>query len=202
MIRINLLKTFLTVEHTDGFSLPEDEKRQLIIDFAKRMVLLIVGPLALYFYEGTKLPLLQQQITEVNSKITDLKQFNDKKKNLAEEIRRFEEDQKRLSGQMAFMRTISTEKVNELNLFLYLQENTPESVWINKIELKDADLALNAESDVPTDINKFIDRLATAQLLTGVSPTNQETKFDTVAPGVTTTVFNVKARFSATAVPQ
>lgn len=196
MIKINLLKTFLAVEHTDGFSLPEDEKKQITIDFIKRVVLLVLAPLALYFYEGTKLPQLQQQIAEINSKIADLKQFNEKKKNLAEEIKKYEEDQKKLNGQMGFMRMISTEKVNELNLFLYLQENTPESVWINRIELKGSDLTLNAESDVPTDINKFIDRLATAQLLTGVSPTNQETKFDTIAPGVSTTIFNVKASFA------
>lgn len=197
MIKINLLKTFLAADSAEGYLLPEDEKRQIVIDFAKRIVLVIILPIALYFYEGTRLPLLHQQITEINAKIADLQQFNNKKKSLAEEIKRYEEDQKKLNGQMSFMRTISTEKVNELNLFLYLQENTPESVWINKLELKGSELTLNAESDVPTDINKFIDRLSTAQLLTGVSPTNQETKFDSIAPGISTTIFNVKASFAS-----
>ncbi|MBC7466884.1 MAG: PilN domain-containing protein [Bdellovibrio sp.] len=197
MIKINLLKTFLAVDHGDGFLLPDDEKKQITIDFAKRIALVLLVPAALYFYEGTKLPQLQAEITTINAKIADLKQFNEKKKGLAEEIKKYEEDQKRLNGQMSFMRTISNEKVNELNLFLFLQETTPESVWINRIELKGSELTLNAESDVPTDINKFIDRLATAPLLTGVSPTNQETKFDTIAPGISTTTFNVKASFTS-----
>jgi hypothetical protein len=202
MIKINLLKTFLAVDHADGFGLPDDEKKQLTIDFIKRMFLLLLIPVALYFYETSHLPELEKQITGIDAHIADLKQFNDKKKGLAEEIKRYEEDQRKLNGQMGFMRMISAEKVNELNLFLYLQDNTPESVWINKIELRGQNLVLNAESDVPTDINKFIDKLATTPLLTAVSPTNQETKFDSIAPGITTTIFNVKASFAAGAVHQ
>ncbi|MFZ3228725.1 MAG: PilN domain-containing protein [Pseudobdellovibrio sp.] len=197
MIKINLLNAFSSADHTEGFSLPDDEKNQLFINFAKRIVLIILIPVGLYFYEGSKLPQLQTEITQLNLKITDLKQFNEKKKNLAEEIKRYEEDQKKLNAQMHFMRTISAEKVNELKLFLYLQENTPESVWINKIELKGSDLTLNAESDVPTEINKFIEKLSIAQLLTGVSPTNQETKIGSVGPGITTTTFNVRASFAS-----
>jgi len=197
MIKINLLKTFLAADTGEGFGLPEDEKNQIIIDFTKRMVLVLIAPLALYFYESSHLPVLQEEINQLNAKIADLRQFNEKKKSLTEEIKRYEQDQAKLNGQMSFMRTISNEKVNELNLFLFLQENTPESVWINKLELQGSNLTMNAESDVATDINKFIDRLATTPLLTAVSPTNQETKFDTITPGVSTIVFNVKASFAS-----
>ena len=114
----------------------------------------------------------------------------------AEEIKRYEEDQTRLNDQMSFMRRIAAEKVNELKLLLYLQEFTPESVWLNKLELKGTELTINAESDVAADITKFLDSLANAHFLTGVSPTNQEIKPNGIAPGITTTTFNVKASFA------
>lgn len=197
MIKINLLNSYAAPDQSEGgYSLPDDEKKQQSLDFLKRFLLMILIPGALYFYEETHIPELQAEVTRLNQQLAELRQFNDKKKSLAQEIKKYEEDQKKLNGQMHFMRTISAEKVNELKLFLFLQETTPESVWINKIELKGSDLTLNAESDVPTDINKFVEKLSVATLLSNVSPTNQETKTGVIGPGITTTTFNVKASFA------
>ncbi len=202
MIRINLLKFYATMDSGEGSYGEEDEKKKIYIDFLKRFVVILIGPLGLYFYENAQIPEFKNQITQLTAKIADLKQFNDKKKGLAEEIKKYEEDQNKLNAQMNFMRKVSNEKINELKLFLYLQSNIPDSVWINKLELKSSDLTLNAESDVPAEITKFLDILSSAPFLAGVSPLNQETKVDSLGPGVTTTTFNVKANFSAGAATQ
>lgn len=204
MIKINLLKTFTTSgTDPDGIGFSEgEEQNQVNLDFAKRLVAFLIGPLCFYFYETSKIPELQGQIAAKNQLLADLRQFNEKKKGLAEEIKRYEEDQARLNGQMSFMRKIAEEKVNELKLMEYLQDYTPESVWINKLELKDSELTISAESDVASDISKFIDNLANAQFLAGVSPTNQETKNNSLAEGITTTSFNVRASFSSGAAAQ
>ena len=202
MIRINLLKYYATMDSNEGVFGEEDEKKKIYIDFAKRLAVLLIGPLGFYFYENAQIPEYKNQILQLSAKIADLKQFNDKKKGLAEEIKKYEEDQTKLNAQMNFMRKVSNEKVNELKLFLYLQRNIPDSVWINKLELKGTDLALNAESDVPSEITKFLEVLSTAPFLTAVSPLNQETKADSIGPGVTTTTFNVKANFTSGAATQ
>ncbi len=197
MIKINLLKSYAALESDDGSSFgQEDENKQAYIAFVKRLVILLIGPLGLYFYEASRIPEFNNQISQLNAKLADLKQFNDKKKGLAEEIKKYEEDQNKLNAQMGFMKKISTEKINELKLFLYLQNTTPESVWLNKLEIKGPELTLNAESDIPADIAKFLDSLGGAPFLAGVSPLNQETKIDSIGPGVTTTTFNVKASFA------
>lgn len=199
MIKINLLKTFTTSGSDPdslGFSEGEDQNK-MYLDFSKRIIAFLIGPLCFYFYETSKIPELQSQIAAKNQLLADLRQFNEKKKGLAEEIKRYEEDQARLNGQMSFMRKIAEEKVNELKLMEYLQDYTPESVWINKLELKGSELTINAESDVASDISKFIENLSSAQFLTGVSPTNQETKSNGLAEGITTTSFNVRASFSS-----
>ncbi len=194
MIKINLLKTFILSGQDDNFA-PDDDKKQLYLDFIKRFVVILIGPLGLYFYENSQIPELKNQIVQIQAKIADLKQFNDKRKGLAEEIKKFEEDQTKLNAQMNFMKKVANEKINELKLFLYLQDNIPESVWINKLELKGTELFLNSESDVASDISRFLEKLGSATFLVGVSPTNQETKINSLGPGITTTTFNVKANF-------
>ncbi len=202
MIKINLLTTFANLEADDSSFAPDDEQKQIYIDFAKRLVILLIGPLAMYFYENSQIPEFRNQIAQLSAKLAEHKQFNDKKKGLAEEIKKYEEDQTKLNAQMSFMKKVSNEKINELKLFQYLQSNTPDSVWLNKVEIKGAELTLTAETDVPADITKFLDALGNATFLISVSPLNQDTKADSMGLGITTTVFNVKANFAGGAVTQ
>lgn len=195
MIRINLLKFYAAMDSDNSAFGEEDEKKHIYIEFSKRLLVLLIGPLGLFFYESSQIPAYKNKISQMNIKLTDLKQFNDKKKGLAEEIKKYEQDQIKLNAQMNFMKKVSNEKINELKLFLYLQEKIPASVWLNKLELKGSELTLNAESDISGEIAHFLDILGTAPFLAGVSPLNQETKIDSIGPGVTTTTFNVKANF-------
>lgn len=201
MIKINLLKTFISAGQDDDFA-QDDEKKQVYVGFAKRLVLVLIGPLGLYLYENSQIPEFKNQISQIQVKIADLKQFNDKKKGLAEEIKKFEEDQAKLNTQMNFMKQITNDKINELKLFKYLQDNIPESVWVNKLELKGTELSLSAEGDVDSDINRFIEKLGGATFLVGVSPANQEAKNNSLGKGIKTKTFNIKASFAAGTVPQ
>ena len=196
MIRINLLKFYAAMDSDDNAFSEDGETKQINIEFGKRIFVVLIGPLALFLYENSQIPAFKNKIAQMSVKLTDLKQFNDKKKGLAEEIKKFEQDQIKLNAQMNFMKKISNEKINELKLFLYIQDKIPANVWLNKLELKGNELTLSAESDVPAEIANFLDILASSPFLVSVSPLNQETKSDTLGPGVTTTTFNVKANFS------
>ena len=204
MIRINLLSTFSTsgADVEDASFAQSDERRQIYTDFAKRFMVFIIGPLGLYFYEASNLTKLEFQLATKRQSVAELEQFNAKMKGLAEEIKRYEADQTRLNDQMNFMRKIAADKANEVKLFVYLQDYTPESVWINRLELKGVELSINAESDIPADITKFLDNLTNAQFLVGVSPVNQETKVNSLGDGITTTNFNVKASFASGVITQ
>ena len=202
MIRINLLKYYATIDSGEGFYGEEDEKKKIYIDFLKRLVVILIGPLAFYLYETAQIPEYKDQIVQLTAKIADLKQFNDKKKGLAEEIKKYEEDQNKLNAQMNFMRKVSNEKINELKLFLYLQSHIPESVWINKLELKGTELSLSVESDISGEITKFLEQISASPFLSAVSVLNQESRPDGVGPGMTTTVYNVKAIFTSEAAAQ
>ena len=107
MIRINLLKFYAAMDSDDNAFSEDGESKQINIEFGKRIFVVLIGPLALFLYENSQIPAFKNKIAQMSVKLTDLKQFNDKKKGLAEEIKKFEQDQIKLNAQMNFMKKIS-----------------------------------------------------------------------------------------------
>lgn len=200
MIKINLLNSYKETAAnaagaSGGMSLMSDdeEKRKIYIDFMKRAVVLVIGPLGLYLYEGQIIPELQAALNESNSKFQELKSFNDSKQGLAEEIKKYEAEQSRFKAQTDFINKIDRDKVNEYRLFEHLKNSTPDNVWINKLELLGNSLTINAESDNAKEIEKFIQRLSNTDFIKNLIPTNQVNKKNFADTDVSTTLMTLKA---------
>jgi type IV pilus assembly protein PilN len=196
MIKINLLKSFTAENSNESFFATDDEQKKVLGEFAKRLVVLLIGPLALYGYENKILPELNQKLSETQAALSETRQFNESKKGLADEIKKYEQEQAKISAQMSFIDQIAKDKVNEFKIFQHLQRVTPESIWINRLQFKGSEISIAAETDVPADISKFMERLSIADFLTEVSPVNQDVKADAFGLGITTTTFTLKAQFS------
>lgn len=200
MIKINLLKSFTSGGSESFASLGASSDRdQLLIDSMKRIAIILIGPAALYIYEGQAIPVLQHKLTTVQNELAETTAFNQSKSGLAAEIKKYEEEQAKINAQMNFINRIARDKINEFKLFQHLQSATPESVWINRLEFRDNELSLNAESDVPEDLNKFSVRLSNADFLTNIIPIDQDIKADPFGVGVATTSQNLKAQFNSEA---
>ncbi|MEQ1723279.1 MAG: PilN domain-containing protein [Pseudobdellovibrio sp.] len=204
MIRINLLNSYKEMAKnagggSGGMSLMSDdeEKKKIYSDFAKRVVVLLIGPMGLYLYEGQIIPELQTQLNEANVKYGELKQFNDSKQGLAEEIKKYEITQARFTAQTDFINKIDRDKVNEYKLFEHLKNSTPENVWINKLELSGNSLTISAESDSSKEIEKFIQRLSNAEFIKNLIPTNQSNKKNFAETDATTTIMTLKAELNS-----
>lgn len=196
MIRINLLKSFTmaTSGGSQGYS-DSSQRDQVLKGVLMRAIILAIGPLALYFYEGAIIPELNTRLEAANKSVTEAQQFINSKKGLADEIKKYEEEQSKFNAQMSFINKISKDKVNEFKLFQHLQASTPESVWINNLEFKDNELILEVESDVSTDLSTFLERLSNAEFLTNIIPIKQDSKPDPFGVGISTTTMHLKAQF-------
>lgn len=195
MIKINLLIPYKEAAHLGGFdqSTSDDESRRLYIAFAKRVLILAIGPLGLYFYEAEIIPDLEAKLAELNQKYNEQKQFNDSKQGLTEEIKKYETEQARFNAQMDFINKIDHDKVNEYKLFEHLKTSTPSTVWINKLDLMGNSLLISAESDNQKDISTFIERLSSADFIINLIPLSQATKVNYAETDVTTIVFTLQA---------
>jgi Tfp pilus assembly protein PilN len=204
MIRINLLNSFKEMAQNAGggsgvtsLMSDDEEKAKIYTDFAKRFAVLIIGPMGLYLYEVQKIPDLQKQLNETNGKYAELKQFNDSKQGLAEEIKKYELTQARFTAQTDFINKIDRDKVSEYKLFEHLKNSTPENVWISKLDLAGNSLTINAETDSPKELEKFIQRLSNAEFIKNLIPMNQSNKKNFAETDVTATIMTLKAELTS-----
>ena len=210
MIKINLLNAYKAGAASAGgagassFDITSDSdavNKKIYICFFKRILVLIIGPLGLYIYEIQTIPVLQAQLAETNQKYNELKQFNDSKQGLTEEIKKYEIEQARFNAQMDFINKIDHDKVNEYRLFEHLKTSTPASVWINRLDLTDNSLLISAETDEAKDQAVFIQRLSNADFITNLIPLSQSMKKSFAETDVSTTVFTVRAQLSSGKTP-
>lgn len=197
MITINLLSSYKEVARVGGvgslIQSDDEEKKALHRSAAIRIFVFLIGPIGLYIYETQTLPVLQTKINELNQQYSEVKQFNDNKQGLAEEIKKYEVEQSRFNAQMDFINKIDRDKVNEYKLFEHLKTSTPQGVWINKLELQGSSLLINAESDDAKEIEKFIQRLSNSDFIKNLTPLNQANKKGFAGTDISTTTFTVKA---------
>lgn len=202
MIRINLLKSFSSgTSESYAAMVSSSDRDQVLIQAAKRMALLVLGPLGLFFYENHAIPILQKKVLSMQVEVNETKKFNEGKSGLSKEIQKYEDEQKKINAQMNFINKIARDKINELKLFQHLQYATPESVWINKLEFKDNVLSMTVESDTPSDLDKFSDLLTNSGFLSNVQPLDQAIRIDPFLVGVNTTTQDLKAQFNEMSEP-
>lgn len=198
MIKINLLNPYKESASAGGgaagFTTDDDEQRKIYLDFARRALIMIIGPIGFYIYEWQAIPVLEAQLAKSNQEYNEIKQFNDSKQGLAEEIKKYEIEQARFNAQMDFINKIDGSKINEYRLFEYLKTSVPENIWITKLELHDNSLLISAEGDDVKMVEKFIQNLSKAEFITNLIPLNQFHKKNFAGTDTATTIFKVRAQ--------
>jgi Tfp pilus assembly protein PilN len=196
MIKINFLTSFKEYAVSQGVQgvsyVDEDERKQILIEVAKRILIITIGPVGLYVYEAQTIPVLKEKLETASNEFIKAKAFNDSKQGLSEEIRKFEDESARFNAQMDFINKIQVDKVNEYKLFRLLQESTPKSVWINRLSFINNTLEIMGESVDQADIGKFTQILANTDFLSTPIPLGQTVKTNYNNSGVSTIVFSLK----------
>ncbi|MBY0452315.1 MAG: PilN domain-containing protein, partial [Bdellovibrionaceae bacterium] len=180
MIKINFLTSFKEYAVSQGVQgvsyVDEDERKQILIEVAKRILIIAIGPVGLYIYEAQTIPVLKEKLATAEAEYIKSKAFNDSKQGLSEEIKKFEDESARFNAQMDFINKIQVDKVNEYKLFRLLQESTPKSVWINRLSFINNTLEISGESVDQADIGKFTQILSSTDFLSTPIPLGQNVK--------------------------
>lgn len=196
MIKVNFLSSFRDTSSAQAGTVPvfdEDESKNLTIAMAKRVGILLLGPLALSLYEMKNIPELIDQKQQADARYEELKKFNDSKQGLAEEIKKYEDEHTRFNAQMDFVNKIQADRLNEYKLFMHLKESTPGTVWVNQLSLTDNILQINGESIDASDITQFQEKLSNSDFIMSLVPLDQKTRDNAYETDLNTTIFQVKA---------
>jgi type IV pilus assembly protein PilN len=151
MIKINLLKTSSTLS---------SKKKQTADDFAAefafnessesikpsgspviKILMLLIGPAALFIYEQQHLPVLQAQLNDKQHYLSELKAYNSKQEGAVKEIDMFKKNKEKLQSQIRSIEALSMNRLLFVKSLETLQVGIPEKAWLTKI----------------TDITKFKD---------------------------------------------
>ena len=200
MIKINFLVSYKDYAASQGISgvaiYGEDEKKQMLIDMSKRLLIIALGPLGLYIYEMQTIPVLTQKKVEMQTRLSTLNSFIESKQGIAQQIQVYQDEMARFTAQADFINKIQSDKLNEYKLFIHLKDSTPPTVWINKLDLRENSLIVIGESVDPAAITQFMERLANTDFIANLVPVSQDTKQDYQGSGVPTTLFQIKANLN------
>lgn len=190
MIRVNLLKSFGS---TTSEALQQiQEEKNVQVNFFKKVLVAMLGVVALIAYELIVIPQLHDEIAMHQNKLNELVVFNKKKEALKVEIEKYEKDKQRLSRQTEFLDKIQKERLLTVELLTKIKELIPTAVWITSVQVMGKNVEIHGEAETERDINDFNLKLASSNFLKDVVVLSIELKTE-ARSNLPIKVFSLKA---------
>ena len=127
MIKINILKDFTGGSSEDLIQIEEQDN--IKINLTKRLLVVALGPMALFSYELYHIPILDEQLKILEADLAKDRAFNQKRAPIRAEIEKWKKDQSRLDKQIEFLRLIEQERHVSRDIILQIQKIIPDQVW-------------------------------------------------------------------------
>lgn len=165
MIRVNLLQgnalssaglgSLGSVDNVLILS-PEENRKEAL----KRIVILVMFPAALYFYEQQSLPDLYSQLANINNETSTLATENGQNQETVEQIKKIQESQAVVEKRVELVRRINSEKGKEIRVLDLFQNVIPETVWFRELDYKDGTFSIKGYALSDADISAFVESLS------------------------------------------
>lgn len=167
MIKINILKNFTGGSSEDLIQIEEQDN--IKINLTKRLLVVALGPMALFSYELYHIPILDEQLKILEADLAKDRAFNQKRAPIRAEIEKWKKDQSRLDKQIEFLRLIEQERHVSRDIILQIQKIIPDQVWIKSIAAETKTLVIEGEGVDQADILEFNRRLENLSFLRDVT---------------------------------
>lgn len=197
MIKINILKDFTGGSSEDLIQIEEQEN--IKINLAKRLLVVALGPVALFGYELYRIPILEDQLKVLEADLSKDRAFNQKRAPIRAEIEKWKKDQSRLDKQIEFLRMIEQERHVSRDIILQIQKIIPDQVWIKSITAETKTLIIEGEGVDQADILEFNRRLENLSFLRDVT-LPAVNPITAGSSGVTTYSYEFRAEIDSTGV--
>ncbi|AFY00528.1 PilN domain-containing protein [Bdellovibrio bacteriovorus] len=154
----------------------------------KRIVLLLMGPLALYIYENQNVP---GKVAELNSKnqiLAELQTYNAKAADSVAEIKKFKEDEALMEARISALEKISKDRQREIRVLDLLQTVIPEKAWLTRIQVNPTRVNIQGLALSDFEVSQFLEALTKSVFLMDV---NLVSSSETVTDGVSLKKFEI-----------
>ncbi|MGZ3771405.1 MAG: PilN domain-containing protein [Bdellovibrio sp.] len=172
MIKINLASSGVGIvkgaplgSSTGVFQTGSDTRKEAF----KRLVLLFVGPLALYIYEQQNVP---AKIADLNTKqkvLNDLSAYNAKQASSVAEIKKFKEDEAVIETRISALEKIAKDRQKEIRVMDLLQTIIPEKAWLTRLQINPEKVSIQGMAMSDFDVSSFLEALTKSVFLMDVN---------------------------------
>lgn len=172
MIKINLSSSKLAGPAAasgfgsgESYAIPEEVRK----DAFKKLVLLLVGPLALYIYENQNVPAKLQILDAKNQTLSQLQSYNEKQAASVAEIKQFKEDEALIETRISALEKIAKDRHKEIRVLDLLQTIIPEKAWLTKVEINPEKINIEGMALTDYEVSTFLDSLTKSAFLLDVN---------------------------------
>lgn len=171
MIKINLASSASVVSlssslgSSDAFVSADEIRKEAM----KRLVLILVGPLALYIYEQQNVPAKNAELNAKRQILTDLTSYNAKQAASVAEIKKFKEDEAIIETRISALEKIEKDRQREIRVLDLLQTIIPEKAWITKVQISPERVSIQGMALSDFEVSIFLDALTKSVFLMDVN---------------------------------
>lgn len=167
MIKINLASK--SAPHTNPLEMLDTSEADIRQEALKRLLFLLIGPLAFYIYESQHLPTLRSEQTVKSQELAELTEFNMQQEASVLEIKKFKEDEALIEARIEALEKISRDRQREIKILDLMQTVIPENAWLTSISIESDRLVLKGLALSSFDVSTFLDLLTRSALLIDVN---------------------------------
>jgi len=134
-----------------------------------RFLVILLGPAALFVYEGQIIPDLKHQLQVKNNQLTEVTQKNQKAVEAVNTIKRIKKEQEILQTQIKSIENLKEDRLREVHILDFIQKDLPDHLWLAQMELNDGRLSIQGLSTTDSELTQFMDTLSKSVYLKEVS---------------------------------
>ncbi len=169
---------------SDSFLSPDQIRKEAM----KRLVLLLVGPLALYIYENQNVPAKVADLNAKNQVLAELQSYNSKQAASVAEIKKFKEDEALIEARISALEKISKDRQREIRVMELLQTVIPEKAWLTRVQISPEKVNIQGLALSDYEVSTFLEALTKSAFLMDVILLNSS---EVVQDGVTLKKFEI-----------
>lgn len=150
---------------SDGFVGPEETRKEAL----KRLLILLLGPLALFAYENQNVPAKYAELAAKRQVLVELQTYNAKQAASVAEIKKFKEDEATIEKRISALEKISKDRQREIRVMDLLQVIIPEKAWLSRVQVSPERVNVQGYALSDLDVSTFLEGLTRSAFLMDVN---------------------------------
>ncbi len=150
---------------SDVFVGPEETRKEAL----KRLLILLLGPLALFAYENQNVPAKHAELAAKRQVLVELQTYNAKQAASVAEIKKFKEDEATIEKRISALEKISKDRQREIRVMDLLQVIIPEKAWLSRVQVSPERVNVQGYALSDLDVSTFLEGLTRSAFLMDVN---------------------------------